>query len=214
MKLRLALFSMVPILLSIIIVAGCATTAAKPPTPIEQGIFTTITNTVVVEKPVITPVYVTNSVGVAQVIWQTNTVTMTNVGYTMTVSPATQATIQTGATLVNTFAPGIGSMVGAAILALLGGLGWLRSSKIGAGQATTAAALAQEVETLRAFIKSVPNGEKYDQMIVSWLQAHQMEAGVASQVLTLLSDKVSNPEAKAAVDAILASYANLTKPTP
>jgi len=58
---------------------------------------------------------------------------------------------------------------------------------------------------LREFIQALPNGTKYDAAITAWLQQHQMQAGVAQQVLGILENNVSNPEAKAAVNEISAT---------
>lgn len=220
----LALLSVLTLSLALV---SCAST---PPTAIERQLFTTVTNQVTVIKEIPVPVFVTNQVvqtvtvtnalGVPTpvfytnqttvIAWQTNTVTATNEGYIYSISPTTKQAITAGATVIDGFAPGIGTAVGAAVLAILGGLGWLRSSKDGANKAATAAALAQEVETLRAFIQSTPNGQKYDQLLVQWLQSHQLEAGVAQEVLGLLEQKVSNPDAKVAVEAILQTYKQLT----
>ena len=77
--------------------------------------------------------------------------------------------------------------------------GWARSSK----NYSTAANTAQVVETLREFIKQLPNGTKYDSTLTQFMTQHQAEAGVVNQVLTILQNEVSNPDAKqAAVELV------------
>jgi len=220
-----ALFSIAILALCL---AGCGTFGSSPsaPTPLEKTVFTTITNYQVVVKNVVIPVYqtnnayqlvtITNTVGqvvpmyvtntLIQTAWQTNAVLATNATYTLSTSPGTVAAVQGGAAIVNAFAPGIGTIASGIILALFGGWSYLRGSK----QGDTSAALAQEVETLRGVLQSLPNGAKYDTVITSWLQSHQVEAGVATQVLKLLKDNVSSPDAKSAVQGILDTYAGLT----
>ena len=101
-------------------------------------------------------------------------------------------------------------MVTMGLLALLGAWGHLRSYKAG----NTASAIAQEVETLREFIQALPNGTKYDTAITSWLQNHQMETGVAQQVVGILANSVSNPDAKVAANEIANTLASLGTTVP
>jgi hypothetical protein len=110
------------------------------------------------------------------------------------VPPAVKGDIQAGGSILSTFMPGIGGMVSSGLMALLALWAYLRSSKLG----NTSTALAQEIETLREFILSLPKGANYDQAITAWLQGHQAEAGVAQEVLGLLQSEVSNPDAQVA----------------
>lgn len=196
--------------------AGCATAKdlfglnPKAPTAAEQMTYNIQTNYVTQVQQVTNvvtqyvPVYVTNQLN--QVVLTTNVLTQLNVTsvtnqvpqYTLTPNSTSQATAQGIGAVVNTFAPGVGSAVTMGLLALLGAWGHLRSAK----NSTTAGTLAQEVETLREFIQALPNGTAYDTAITGWLQQHQLEAGVAQQVLGLLNNTVDNPAAKAAVTEI------------
>jgi hypothetical protein len=213
------------------ILTGCSLFGANPaaPTALEKTIFTTVTNYQVVVQNIGVPVYqtntiyqtftVTNQVGqlvpmfvtntLVQTAWQTNQVLATNQTYSLSTSPTTVSAVQGGAAVINAFAPGIGTIASGIILALFGGWSYLRGNK----QVSTSAALAQEVETLRTLLQSLPNGTKYDTVITSWLQSHQVEAGVATQVLTLLENNVSSPDAKAAVQGILDTYNAMSKPS-
>jgi hypothetical protein len=85
----------------------------------------------------------------------------------------------------------------------------------------TAGAIAQNVETLREFIRRLPNGLTYDAALVQWMQQHQAEQGVVKNVIDLLaSNLVSNGDAqvtaiqiKAAIDALNAPVVPPVSPT-
>lgn len=211
------------ILLAGLFLVGCGTFGASPtpPTALEAKIYHIETNWVekVVTKtnevPQLVPVTQVVTVTNAEHVVTTNTITLMQTNTVQNVVTVTNevaqyqmtpgATAQGGATflgsLANTFFPGAGPAVTYGILGLLGLWGAARSTKNG----QTAATIAQEVETLRSFIQTLPNGTAYDTAIVGWLQSHQVEAGVADQVLGLLNNKVSNPDAQAAVTEIKAA---------
>lgn len=208
------------IMLTGLALAGCSMFGVNPspPTKIEQALFAVVTNYVpatnyvtktnveTVIKEVVVPV--TNTIG--QTVYNTNevkvyttnvveqTVVKTNEQYTLTPKDSTKAGAGAVGAVTNLFAPGVGNMVATGLIAVLGAWGHLRSSK----NATTSNALAQEVETMREFIKTLPNGVKNDAAITAFLQQHQLEAGVADKVLSILANQVSNPEAKSAVQQI------------
>jgi len=203
-------------LLALATFTGCKEFGADTSAPnvVEQKLFTTVTNFVAV------PVQTTNTTFATNVVteFQTNTVgqivTVTNEvvqpkynlvwvtnevpQYQNTVSANTANIVATGGGVLNTFFPGVGGIAGTGIMALLALWAQLRSGK----RQVTAATLAQEVETMREFIKTLPSGTKYDTAITAFLQQHQLEAGVAGQVLGLLENQVSNPDAKAAIEEI------------
>lgn len=208
-----------------VLLSGCAFAGRNPsaPTKVESMLFTTVTNYVQVTNQVaqIVPVYsnvlqvvtVTNVVpGQAPVVVQTNFLTqvvdhyLTNTvtiisnapAYTETVKPTTAASVQGAGSALNMFIPGVGGLVSSGVLGLLSLWGYLRSSKLG----DTSAALAQEIETVRTFLQQLPNGAAYDAALVNFMQAHQAEAGVTSQVLALLAKAVSNPDAQAAATEV------------
>jgi UDP-N-acetylmuramyl tripeptide synthase len=114
--------------------------------------------------------------------------------------------------MLNLFAPGIGTIASSGLLLVLGIFAHLRGVGNTAAANNTSATLAQEIEALREFIQTLPSGAKYDTAITAWLQQHQLQAGVATQVLGLLGNEVSNPDAKAAVTEIQGVLANLSKP--
>jgi hypothetical protein len=195
---------------------GCSIlgTDTSAPNAVEQKLFTTVTNYVPVVVQTTNTTFATNVVTqfqtntVGQIVTVTNTVvqpeynlvTVTNQipQYENTVSTNTANVVTAAGGVLNTFFPGMGSMAGAGVMALLGLWAQLRSGK----RQDTSAALAQEVETMREFILTLPSGTKYDQAITTFLQQHQLESGVAEQVLGLLENEVSNPDAKAAVAEI------------
>lgn len=183
---------------SMLLLAGCANSNPRPPSVTEQKFFNVTTNQVPVveQKPVVVPG--TNDLGLPVTV--TNYVSVTNwtAAYTFTPSQDTKEAITATGALVNAVAPGVGTVVASALAALAALWGGWRSSR----KSRTANAMAQEIEALRVFIQSLPNGAKYDQAIVGWLQTHQMEMGEAATILKILEKNVSNAEAQAAAAQI------------
>jgi len=210
-KTRFAIGAALALLLGTVI--GCAA-LSSPPTAAEHLAYDVVTNYVDVPviKQVVEVVTVTNTIG--QTVTETNRVYETNIVsqpvYDLTPKAAVTAGIQTGGAALNVVAPGIGSMVSAGLLALLAIWGHIR----GYNGANTSQSLAQEIETMREFISSLPNGAKYDTAIVQFLQSHQMENGVAQSVLKILNNNVSNPDAKAALTEINATLTQLGAQVP
>ena len=77
--------------------------------------------------------------------------------------------------MVNTFAPGIGSIVALALGGLYHGYRQVRNRKVNE-------ALIQGVETARAVLTTTPQGQAADAQFVKWLMDHQKEAGVFTTV--------------------------------
>lgn len=215
-----------------LLMVGCAAVGSNPtpPSKFESLLFNTqtneatvtayrtntvvvqqvVTNTVAVTQPVTNTVgvvqFVTNQVPVPVVQYVTNQEAVAYQApvpaYTETPKDSVKASVQAGGAVLNTFAPGIGSLVSAAIMALLGGWGYVRSSKASA-LGSTSSALAQEMEAVLEFVKALPNGPTYVGELVDFLQKHQTEAGVASQVLQILENEISNPDAKVAANQVI-----------
>lgn len=194
--------------------AGCGAlgTNPSPPSKAESWLYNTQTNYVptvqvvtnfqVVTKFETNTIPITNAVGVTDyrtnivTIQQTNAVPATNTvmreAYTETLKPGVTGTVQGAGGILNTFFPGIGAIAVQGLLAVLAGWGYMRSSKLG----DTSAALSQEIETVRAFIQKLPNGQAYDAAFVKFMQTHQGEEGVLNQVLAILQKDVSNNDAQ------------------
>lgn len=205
------------LLLPLILIAGCTMFGANPKAPntVENGLYDVLTNQVakqiqvtnVHEVTIEVPVFRTNELN--QVVWQTNTVQqnitnvssawVTNDAYTLTPKESTKAGVAVVGTAVNTFFPGVGTMVSTGLLAILGAWGHARSWKRG----SALGAITQEVETTREFIKALPNGQHYDDALVQWIQDHQAELGVANTVVPIIDRNVSNPEAKVGAQEII-----------
>lgn len=221
--------------LAAVVLAGCSLLErGAPPSRVEQALFTTITN--VVEVPVLKTVTITETNRVTvietnlvsgEVVTKINEVivpkvvivTVTNLVevYDHQVSDTTRGRVQGVGAIVDTFVPGIGGMAAAGILAVLGGIAQWRSSRRGRSQD----ALTQEVETILEFIKQLPNGAAHKEAITSWLQNHQVEAGVAEHIMALIENRVDNPEAKGAATeirnlmaAVQKATVNMPPPTP
>jgi len=101
--------------------------------------------------------------------------------------PEAEAVIQAAGSVVNTFAPGIGSIVALALAGLYHGYRQVRNRRVNE-------ALVQGVETARAVLTTTPQGQAADAQFVKWLMEHQKEAGVFTTVSGLveqLSDSLA-----------------------
>lgn len=197
-----------------IILEGCAAVGPNPtpPTKAESLIFNTVTN----YQTVVIPAYVTNQVqvqsfqtnvqGVVVTQYLTNTVPITVPAqtnqmptYTETVKPSVKEGIQGAGGILNFLFPGWGSAVSNGLIAALMGWAYARSQKQGAN---TTATLAQEIEVIRSILQSLPNGAALDNQFVTWIQNHQAEAGILTQVMGVLANKVKNNDAQTAAQQI------------
>jgi hypothetical protein len=218
-------------------VLGCKMfgTNPSPPTGLERAVFDVVTNHVVVTNVVQLPmpVYQTNFYVVTNVVqvsgqpptlvysnyservidhFVTNTVQVpaTNDTYTLSTKDSTKSGVQTVGGLVNMFYPGAGGLVSMGILAILGAWGHLRGNKNG----NTAVAISQEVETIRNFVKMLPNGQSYDDALTRFMQDHQLETGVVQNVLGILQNKINNEDARTAAKEIADTLGALMPPSP
>lgn len=216
--------------LALALLAGCA---SKPPSAFEQKYFNITTNPpviAVVTNLVPVTLYKTNEV--VQTITNTQNVVeyrtnlipvavTTNIEartalvtnhpetYNLTPKPEAIQPIQTIGGLIGNFF-GAGGIVTTGIGALFSLWGVLRSKK----NYGTAAQLAQTIETLRTFVQQLPNGQAYDTALVQWMQQHQAETGTINQVLALLANEVSNPDAQVAAEHIRQAITALGTPLP
>ncbi|MEI8082717.1 MAG: hypothetical protein WCI74_12820, partial [Actinomycetes bacterium] len=85
--------------------------------------------------------------------------------------PEALAAMEAMGSVVNTFAPGIGSMVALALAGLYHGYRQVRNRRV-------TEALVQGIETARAVLTTTPQGQAADAQLVKWLMDHQKEAGV------------------------------------
>lgn len=202
-----------------VILIGCA---SKPPSAFEQAHFTIVTNPPVISVTTnVIPVtlfktnevvqtvtnvlgvteFKTNVVPVSYQVLQTNVSLVTNQPETYRLTPkpeAIQPYKDVAGAAGNLF--GVGGLASTAVGIFFSLWGFLRSKK----NYATAADLAQIIETVRTFVQQLPNGSTYDTALVQFMQAHQAESGTISQVLTLLQNEVSNPDAKVAAEHIRA----------
>jgi hypothetical protein len=163
------------------------------PQVVEQERVVLVTNQVtgavvsaVTREPVATnlvTVLVTNTVPV----FETNVVQvpLTN----LVAKPATLATIEATGGVVNTFLPGVGSLVALLLGGFYHGYRQVRNRKVNE-------ALVQGVETARAILETTPQGQAADAAFVKWLMDHQKEAGVFTTVAGLVDNLSDNPAAK------------------
>jgi uncharacterized protein (DUF305 family) len=97
---------------------------------------------------------------------------------------------------VNTFLPGIGSIVALALGGAYHGYRQVRNRKVNE-------ALIQGVETARAVLETTPQGQAADAQFVKWMMEHQKAAGVFTTVSTLVENLSGNPAAKLTAQEIL-----------
>ena len=109
--------------------------------------------------------------------------------------PEAEATIQAAGSVINTFAPGVGSIVALALGGLYHGYQQVRNRKVNE-------ALVQGVETARAVLTTTPQGQAADAQFVKWLMEHQKEAGVFATVSQLVDQLSDNPAAKVTAQEI------------
>jgi hypothetical protein len=103
--------------------------------------------------------------------------------------PGALATIEATGSVVNTFLPGIGSIVALVLGGLYHGYRQVRNRKVNE-------ALVQGVETARAILETTPQGQAADAQFVKWLMEHQKGAGVFTTVTGLVDALTDNQAAK------------------
>ena len=176
--------------LLLFITACAAFKNGSPPTKAEQQLFTVTTNYV---PAVVTVTNPPTAPGLPPTVsTQTNLVPT----YNWAPGPVVKD-VQTGVGII----PGYGGLAGTAIGALAALWAWFRGSK----NYNTGATLAQSIEAIREVIKTLPNGAAIDSQLTTWLQQHQNDTGTTTQVLSMLENDVSNPDAKAAAAQIIAA---------
>ena len=134
-----------------------------------------VTNLVTVVQTNLVPVFYTNVVQVP----------VTN----LVAKPEMLATIEATGSIVNTFLPGIGSILALVLGGAYHGYRQVRNKRVNE-------ALVQGVETARAVLTTTPQGQAADAQFVKWLMEHQKEAGVFSTVSGLVDQLTDNPAAK------------------
>lgn len=204
-------------------IVGCRMFGAypTPPSPTEAKLWNIVTNQVpqvVTQTNVVTRfdvITLTNQVGL--VTFTTNTFTTTNLvnatnvveAYEYVPKPQVQQTVTQLGNAVAPFTAGWGSIISAALVGLYGLWAHLRSTK----STATSSALTQEIEAIRSYILTLPQGTKIDTAVTTFMQQHQVEAGVADQVLGLIKGFSSNTTVAGAAAQLQDAIAALTKPT-
>jgi hypothetical protein len=110
--------------------------------------------------------------------------------------PEVETAIGAAGSVINTFAPGIGSIVALALGGLYHGYRQVRNRKVNE-------ALVQGVETARAVLTTTPQGKAADAQLVKWLMDHQREAGILGTVSDLVESVSDNPAARMTAQEIM-----------
>lgn len=172
----------------------------------------TVTNFVPVVVGTTNVVTVTNEIGV--VTQQTNVVTITNLVEhriiesqvsattnlvpvtTLVDKPAAVDAIKTVGGIAGAYIPGAGGLITTALVGLLGIYRNARNKK-------TIGALIQGIETGREVLTNTPQGQELFTRYTKWLQSHQREAGVLSEVRRLVDTYADNEAAREAAKLLL-----------
>jgi hypothetical protein len=197
MKLREKCFWGVLIAAAVALVLACANGCSTLDRAYQQEVTWTsapvvvqmVTNEVVETNPA-TGEVVTNFVPV--LVTNVVQVPVTN----LVAKPQAEAAIAATGSIVNTFAPGVGSVVALVLGGLYHGYRQLRNRRVNE-------ALVQGVETARAVLTTTPQGQAMDAQFVKWLMEHQKEAGVFATVSGLVDQVSDNPAAKMTAQEIL-----------
>lgn len=134
------------------------------------------------------PVFLTNFVAVP--FTNLVAVPVTN----LVARPEVETGIKATGTIVDTFAPGLGGLVGAALM------GAYHIYQAGRNKKTNGA-LVQGIETARSILAATPQGEAADAEFVRWLKNNQKAVGVWKAIAPLV-ELVDNDAAKEAASLI------------
>ena len=188
-------FKLSIILLACLGIVSCAAFKnGAPPTKFESGLYNVTTNYVPVVTTVTNPPTVAGQPPVVT--------TQTNQQPTYTYSPGpVLKDVETGVSLI----PGYGTLASLGICALTTLWGYLRSTK----NYNTGVNLAQSIETIREFLKALPNGTTYDAALTAWLQNNQAQTGSVTSVIQMLENDVSSNDAKIAAQQLISAIAAL-----
>jgi hypothetical protein len=127
--------------------------------------------------------------------------------YSETVKTNWVTAISAGGSVVNTAAPGIGTLVSTGVLGLLSIFLGYRNRQY-AGQNTvlsqSAGVLAQIIETGREVLAKTPQGQQAANAFTQWMVTHQADTNTIAEITQIVKDSTDNAEAQKAADQILA----------
>lgn len=231
MKPRTPIIFLTASLLLLAALAACATGPGRPPTALEQKLFTIQTNFVpqvevhvVVQTNFVTVPLVTATTNIVyetnvldQVVTHTNVLEVTreihrevlstnNVTVTNQV-PAYTLTPNATANAITAGAETAGNMAGpygGLAAGLVGGIFGLWGHLRSSKSNAATATLAQVIETGSELMKSTPQGQVLADKWKTWMISHQAAEGVIEQVTKVVANEVDNQDARAAADKLLA----------
>lgn len=213
------------LLLSSILIIGCAAMSGeKPPGKFEQVLFVTETNYVEVPVTVEKQVWATNYV--PEVVTITNilneTVTVTNIVpqfevstisvtetqtvpvFNMTPNTEIIGSIEAVGGILGGFNP-VFTLIAGGISSALVMWGKLRSRK------KAGVALAENIQAIRQFVLTLPQGAEIDSALKMFMSKHQAEAGATSEIVGILGKHISDSKAKLGATEIRNLIAELSK---
>lgn len=191
----------IPLLSGIVCVAlltGCANGAQRPPTAAERHLFDVTTN--VTEQVLTEPRVITITNELAEIVTITNLVTVTNLVEEYVFKPNERAEAVRGiGEIIGSFF-GLGGAFGTGIGAIFSLWAGFRSRTNG----KAAAELAQIVETGRALLRSLPQGDQYENAWKQWMVKHQNDTETIAAISKLVAGAVDTDSARGAAAQIQA----------
>jgi hypothetical protein len=226
-KLTLAFISLCGLIALTGLLSGCssATTPQSPPTAFDSNIFNVTTNVIFRTNTLIqtnvsfVPVFITNTLTGATVVVTNSatnfvpvTVIIPQTNYVYAPNSTSTATANTVGTTLSAFGVPFGSLVGTALMGVLGLFASFKSR-----QATTAGTIAgnatQIIQVARNIISTLPNGPAISSQFDTWLIQHQQDANIANEVASVV-DTYVDPQDGALIGVAQKLLAQATAPLP
>lgn len=181
------------------------------------SVTSVVTNIVGVTVPVtnFVPItaYVTNEVAVPSL--RTNL----EEEYVLTTKSTTKAAAAVAGTIANAAMPGIGSLVSAGLLGIVGIFAGYRNRQLSKSKqendvlSQSAGVLAQIIETAREVMATTPQGAEAADRLSAWMVSHQAETGTIAKISEIVKSAVDNDQAKRAAGQMLALIGQGQGPT-
>lgn len=173
----------------------------------------TVVHTNEVGVPV--PVYVTNIVIAPASV--TNYLIVTNIAAVPYLVPNTNATAIAGSAgaIVNSFVPGLGSLVTEGLLAALTIFLGIRNRQFSGRNSTlsqAAGVLTQIIETGREVLSKTPQGQQAADAFTAWMVTHQAQTDTIAEISRIVQATTNNTEAQQAANQILQLIGRPTTP--
>lgn len=200
------------------------TTNYVPMLALQTNVVTVYNTNVVVQtvtatniQGVMIPIFVTNTTSVVSYV--TNIVVATNLipVYSETANTNIAGAISGAGSVLNTFLPGIGTVVSTGLLGVLSIFLGVRNRQY-SGQndalSQSAGVLAQIIETGREVMSQSPQGQAAANAFTQWMVTHQADTNTIATISQIVKAATNNTEAQAAAGQILGLINQTPPPGP